>query len=217
MTSSTSSHSPLPYPRTPFASLVMPLPIPVHPKCSKSTRICTHTLALECTVVLIHHTTSPSDVHNLCLTNFILPILVSHVPCLCSTPKYTPWDFRADLVVSSTRFLARTLFAALSTVSLQTQACCFSVLCDFEPRQQESHVLRDPRQLECKILSFELRIVLTLPFPSFRGSQSKLIIRGPPFIARKSLHDSTELVSSGGLCDFTTLSRTLAQFLEATP
>ena len=87
MTLSTSSHSPLPYPRTPFASLVMPLPIPVHPKCSKSTRICTHTLVPECTVVLIHHTTSPSDVHNLCLTNFILPILVSHVPCLSPRPS----------------------------------------------------------------------------------------------------------------------------------
>ena len=82
MTSSTSSRSPLPYPSTPFASLLMPLPIPVLPKCSKSSRICTHSLALESTVVLIHHTTSPSAVHNLSLTNFILPVLVSHVPCL---------------------------------------------------------------------------------------------------------------------------------------
>ena len=87
MTSSTSSHSPLPCPSTPFASLVMPLPIPVHPKCSKSTRICTHTLALESTVVLIHQSTSPFDVHNLCLTNFILPVLVSRVPCPSPRPN----------------------------------------------------------------------------------------------------------------------------------
>ena len=88
-------------PRTPFASLLMPIPIPVHPKCSRSSHICTHTLALESTVVLIHHTTSPSAVHNVSVTNFILPVLVSHVPCLSPRPSMRRGTFERTSGTSS--------------------------------------------------------------------------------------------------------------------